>query len=172
MIETENLKLIACTGMHLQGMQRSQGNVSSMMDADTVEGWLASTESVEQAMALLAASSQNLRWGMHIVLHKADNKIIGTCGYNGMADDDGVVDIGYALAPSYRNQGIEREITKGLMDNAFEWAVVEKIDAYTLARSRESGKIFEQLGFTMLKKEDGLIQWRLTRDDYERSRAD
>jgi len=172
MIETENLKLVACTGMHLQTIKRSQGNVTSMMGADTVEGWLTSVESVEQAMALLEASSQNLRWGMHIVLHKADNKIIGTCGYNGQADDNGVVDIGYALAPSYRNQGIEREIAKGLMDNALEWAVVEKIDAYTLARSRESGKIFEELGFTRLKKEDRLIHWRLTRDDYEQARAD
>jgi len=59
-----------------------------------------------------------------------------------------------------------------LMDNALEWAVVEKIDAYTLARSRESGKIFEELGFTRLKKEDRLIHWRLTRDDYEQARAD
>jgi len=38
MIETGNLKLVACTRMHLQGMQRTE--MPSMMGADTVEGWL------------------------------------------------------------------------------------------------------------------------------------
>ena len=136
MIETENLKLVACVGMHLQGMQNSEGHATSMMGYDTVEGWLASVESVEHAIALLEADSQNLRWGMHLVLHKADDKIIGTCGYNGLADADGVVDVGYALAPSYRNQGIEGEIAKALVDNAFEWAMVEKIDAKALCGAR------------------------------------
>jgi RimJ/RimL family protein N-acetyltransferase len=170
MIETGNLKMVACTGMHLQGMRHSE--VPSMMGAETVEGWLAFPESVQQAIALLQANSQNLRWGMHIVLHKADNKIIGTCGYNGAADNDGLVEIGYAVAPSYKNAGIESEIAKGLVDNAFEWAVVKMIDAYTVARSSESAKTLEDLGFAKLEKEDGLLHWRLTRSDYENSRAD
>ncbi|HTK26086.1 MAG TPA: GNAT family N-acetyltransferase [Pyrinomonadaceae bacterium] len=169
MIETGNLKLVACTRMHLQGMQRTE--MPSMMGADTVEGWLAFPESVQQAIALLQANSQNLRWGMHIVLHKTDNKIIGTCGYNGAADNDGLVEIGYAVAPSYKNTGIESEIAKGLVDNAFEWAAVNMIDAYTLARSSESGKTLEGLGFARLEKEEGLVHWRLTRNDYENSRA-
>ena len=169
MIETENLKLVACTGMHLTGLQRGQGEVFSFMGADMVDGWLAFPESIDQAAKLLQEHSQNLRWGMHLVLHKADNKIIGTAGYNGMADEDGLVEMGYAIAPSYKNKNIEREIVKGLVSNAFEWAVVNMIDAYTLARANESGRELEVLGFSRLAREDDLLHWRLLRSDYESS---
>ena len=109
---------------------------------------------------------------MHLILHKTDNMIIGTSGYNGMANDDGLVEMGYALAPSYRNVGVEAEIAKGLVDNAFRWAAVTMIDAYTAARANESVQTLKDLGFLKIAKEGGLWQWRLTRSDYESARAE
>lgn len=171
MIETENLKMVACTGMHLNSLERNHA-VPSLMGADTAEGWLVFPESVEYATKLLQSHSQNLRWGMHLILHKGDNKIIGTSGYNGMANDDGLVEMGYALAPSYRNVGIEAEIAKGLVDNAFRWAAVIMIDTYTVARSNESSQTLKDLGFSKMAREGDLLQWRLTRGDYEGSQAE
>jgi ribosomal-protein-alanine N-acetyltransferase len=171
MIETERLKLVPCTGMHLASLQRSKGDVESIMGAATVTGWLAFPESVDYALKMLSEHTSNLRWGMHLVLHKADNKIIGTCGYNGMADEEGVVEIGYAIAPSYKNQGLESEAAKALIDNAFEWAAVKMIDVHTLAERGPSVDMLEGMGFTKIDEDDGLWQWRILRADYEKARA-
>lgn len=171
MIETERLNLVTCTAMHLSAIMSSERGLSGLMGAETVENWLAFPDSVPYALQRLQEDSANFRWGLHIILHRADNKIIGTCGYNGMADDDGLVEMGYAIAPSYKGQGLEAEIAKGLVDNAFRWAVVQSVDACTLPENNASGDILTGLGFKKIDEDNDLWQWRLARADYEKSKA-
>ncbi len=106
---------------------------------------------------------------MHLIVHTADNKLIGCGGYKGAPDDAGMVEFGYSVAPSYENQGLATEAGRGLIDKAFADDQVHMVDAHTLAEWNASTSILIKCGFTMIAakndSEDGDIwHWRLMRE--------
>jgi ribosomal-protein-alanine N-acetyltransferase len=175
MIETERLQLIACNKMHLNALVQSEQALADLLGVSLAENWLVFPEAVPFALKMLESNPQILRWGMHLFVLKDENKIIGNGGFKGAADEDGMVEIGYAISPVYGNQGFATEAARGMIDYAFSWANVRMVDAHTLAEENASVKVLRKCGMTRIAEkhdtEDGDIwQWRILREEFEQAK--
>lgn len=104
----------------------------------------------------------NYTWfTMWQIISKQENKIIGLCGFNGMPDANGEVEIGYALKPNYQKQGFMPEVMKEFTRYAFMHARVKSIRAQTPADYISSQKILINMGFEKAFEKDGVITWKL-----------
>jgi RimJ/RimL family protein N-acetyltransferase len=48
-------------------------------------------------------------WAPFLVTHRESGAVIGLCGFKGPADADGVIELGYGIAPQFRGQGLATE---------------------------------------------------------------
>ena len=111
----------------------------------------------------LTKSEEEKGWWSYFPIYKPENKLIGSGGYKGKPTTEGVVEIGYEIAPAFRNRGLATEMAKGLIENALKDKRVQTIIAHTLAEDNPSTKVLQKCGFEKVQEindpEDGLI-WK------------
>jgi Acetyltransferases, including N-acetylases of ribosomal proteins len=168
MIETERLKLIACSRLHLETLLKGENFLAELMELELADGWLHFPESVPFALKMLEENPQNIRWGMHLFVHKADNRLVGTGGFKGVPDESGMVEIGCAIAPGYQNQGLATEAARAMIEYAFSWAAVKTVDAHTLAGENASTAVLTKCGMMKIGEkndpdEGPVWHWRIER---------
>jgi ribosomal-protein-alanine N-acetyltransferase len=78
--------------------------------------------------------------------------LIGCGGFKGPPRQDGRVEIGYSVLPSYRNHGYATEAVASLIDWAFSHPAVTRISAETEAINRPSIRVLEKLNFVTLEE--------------------
>ena len=161
--------------MHLNALMQSEQALADLLGVTLADGWLVFPEAVPFALQMLETDPQILRWGMHLFLKKDENKIIGNGGFKGVPDENGMVEIGYAISPAYENQGLATEAARGMIEYAFSWANVRMVDAHTLAEENASVKVLQKCGMTRIAEkhgtEDGdILQWRILREDFEKAK--
>lgn len=172
MIETERLNLIACNRLHLETLLKGEELLADLLELELAENWLEFPEATAYALKMLEENPQNLRFGMHFFVHKADNRLIGTGGFKGVPDNDGMVEIGYAVAPGYQNQGLATEAARAMIEYAFSWAAVNVVEAHTLAEQNASTAVLKKCGMKKIAEkedpEDGPVwHWRVERKDFK-----
>jgi len=101
------------------------------------------------------------------VVHRDDERIIGSAAFKGPPDEDGVVEIAYGIAPGYQGRGLATEAAGALVAFALERVDVTRIRAHTLPENNASGRVLAKNGFHQLGEvidpEDGLV-WRWERE--------
>jgi len=97
------------------------------------------------------------------------DRAVGTGGFFGPPDRDGVIEIAYAMAASFREQGLATEAVSGLLSWAFSHDAVKRVVAHTEPHLTASRRVLEKTGFTETGEESrgGAVQVR-----YERGRRD
>ncbi|HKS29204.1 MAG TPA: GNAT family N-acetyltransferase [Pyrinomonadaceae bacterium] len=177
MIKTERLKLIPCELEHFEAMLRDERELAGMLGVSPAEDWLgfeAARDAMSYSYEYLKAHPEALGWWTYLFIHGADNALIGLGGFKGEADADGIVEIGYSLAPGYRGQGLATEASRGMIAYAFSHAHVREVIAHTLPEKNPSTRVLERVGM----KRDGVGQdpdegevwrWSLKRDEYQES---
>ena len=93
--------------------------------------------------------------------------LIGSGGYKG-PPENGIVEIGYALAPEVRNRGYATELANGLISNAWLCHDVSVIQAHTTAGEHASVSVLRKCGFTLAdnlldNREGSIWKWILER---------
>jgi ribosomal-protein-alanine N-acetyltransferase len=90
-------------------------------------------------------------------------EVIGTAGFKGAPDAEGVVEIAYGIAPGYQNLGYATEAAAALSQYAFEYGPARRVRAHTLPESNASARVLTKCGFScvgeVIDPEDGLV-WR------------
>ncbi|XBQ17518.1 MAG: GNAT family N-acetyltransferase [Oceanicaulis sp.] len=76
------------------------------------------------------------------------DRAVGTGGFFGPPDETGAIEIGYAMAASFREQGLATEAVSGLLDWAFSHANVKRVTAWTEPHLTASRRVLEKTGFT------------------------
>lgn len=140
-----------------------------MLDVSIIDGWTSFPEAMPYGYEYLKTNPDALGWWTYLFVHAADKTLIGLGGYKGQPNDSGTVEIGYEIAPAYRNRGLATEAAQGLMDYAFAQPQIETVDAHTLAEVNPSTKVLEKIGMknieTLTDPDDGeLWHWRLNRE--------
>jgi RimJ/RimL family protein N-acetyltransferase len=176
MIETKRLKLIACNQAHIHALMNSEPALAQFMGLWCAPGLVQFPESLPFALKMLDENPQNIRWGTFLFIYKVENKIIGLGGFKGVQNEEGMVEFGYSVVPTYRKKGFGTEAARGMIDYAFEWAIVNFVDAHTLPELNASTKILEKCGLTKIGEKvdetDGHIwHWRLERAEYEKKNS-
>ena len=89
--------------------------------------------------------------------------MIGSCGYKGPPDADGMVEIAYAIDEAHRGQGFATEAAQALADHALKSGRVPIVRAHTLPVANASTRVLTKCGFChvgqVIDPEDGPV-WR------------
>ena len=174
MIETPNLLLIPCELPHFQAILRDQTELASLLRVSIADDWLgfpAAQEAMQPSYEYLKANPSALGWWTYLFIHAADNRLIGLGGFKGPPDAEGMVEIGYAIAPAYRGRGLATEAASGMMKYAFAHPEVNRVDAHTLPERNASVRVLERVGMKYVgpvnDPVDGEIwHWSVKREEY------
>jgi ribosomal-protein-alanine N-acetyltransferase len=101
-------------------------------------------------------------WGPWLIVQNSESVLIGSAGFKGKPNLDGIVEIGYGVVPAHRGQGYGFEAVEALVNLAFN-AGVKSIVAECQPRNFASTRILERLGMRPVGKHDGLLKWELKR---------
>jgi ribosomal-protein-alanine N-acetyltransferase len=84
-----------------------------------------------------------------------EREVIGVAGYAGPPTEDGVVEIGYAVAPEHQRRGYATEATAALLSRAFEDPRVRVVAATTFPSLVASIGVLTKTGFAFAGAGEG-----------------
>lgn len=88
-------------------------------------------------------TNQAATWG---IVHKGDNKLIGTCGFFHWNVDDSKAEVGYNLSRKYWNQGYMTEAVRAIITFGFETMLLNRIEALCQPENIASARVMEKVG--------------------------
>ena len=168
-IETPRLSIVAATEPILDAVLRGDRSLSVILGAKVSYGWTEFGDSIFRfSREMIQANPADVIWWTYLPVLKSEKVLVGSCGYKGPPDKDGMVEIGYEIALSYRNQGLATELAKGLIDFAFQHPEVKAVKAHTLAEVNASGSVLKKCGMQKIAElydpDDGEVwQWVVSR---------
>ena len=178
-VKTHRLRLVACEVGHLEAiLDDERGRLGEMLGVSVPEDAFgfpgtAGVKILRRFHERLKADPGLLGWWMYLFVHAEDRVVVGQGGYKGRPDAAGTVEIGYAISPTYRRQGLATEAAQGLVDHAFAHDRVSRVDAHTLAEPNASTKVLRKAGMEFVETvEDPRIgeawRWSLSRSKHGR----
>lgn len=88
-----------------------------------------------------------------IIVHKADNKIIGATGYNERSDPSvPYYEIGYWIDSTYTKQGLATEAAIALTQYAFKQLNAVRVQICCQSKNKASARVAEKCGYTLEAK--------------------
>lgn len=149
------------------GLRTAAGLRDFFVSGDLSPVWL------ERLRAMAAAAPDPWANGFGVI-DRESNAVVGTAGFKGPPDNDGVVEIAYGIVPSHEGRGYATEAASALVAFAFDHDAVRVVCAHTLPTPNASTRVLTKCGFgfkgPVEDPEDGLVwRWELTRDSAERT---
>jgi len=160
------LRLVDGTLALLSAALEGRSALEGLLGVSVAEGW----EGFPDALPILRASYESTpegqRWGSSFFIEVAASTLVGFGGFKGPPSADGVVEIGYAIAPAFRGRGLATDAVTQLVQRAFADGAVRAVDAHTLGHDNPSTRVLQKSGFRKIAEivdpDEGLIwQWRL-----------
>ena len=131
-------------------LKKNLPELGTILAVETPKQWT-TFKDMEDALPFFYESYQlGTSFGSFFIVHKKDKQLLGTCGFKGNPDTEGVVELGYEIHKDYRLQGLATEAAQGLMDYAFRDINVKKIRAHTLPFGNPSSSVLQKLAFIFL----------------------
>ncbi len=100
------------------------------------------------------------------LLHRESGSVIGSAGFKGPPDVDGVVEVAYGIVPAFQGFGYATEATQALVAYAFANDLVLRVRAHTLPSPNASTRVLTKCGFSLvgnvIDPDDGPV-WRWER---------
>ncbi|MDV7187369.1 GNAT family N-acetyltransferase [Lutibacter sp. TH_r2] len=93
---------------------------------------------------------KELGYGNYLIVRKADNSKIGTCGLYNREGIEGI-DIGFAFLPQFEKHGYGFEAAQKIVDVGFNEFNISQISAITTKENIDSQKLIEKLGLKFEK---------------------
>lgn len=174
MIQTARLHLVPCDLSHFEAILHDEQELASLLQVELAEDWLgfpAAREAMQPSYEFLMAHPSVLGWWTYLFIHQADRTLIGLGGFKGEPNEEGMVEIGYEVAPAYRRRGLAMEAAQGMINYAFARPEIKRVDAHTLPERNASTRVLEKVGMkhvgTVQDPQDGEIwRWSLLREEY------
>src|SRR5919204_2612361 len=93
------------------------------------------------------------QFGPFFLHRSADDLVVGEIG-GAFVDEEGTIEIGYAVVESHWNRGYATEAVEALVTKAREASDVRRIVAHTPLERPQSGRVLEKAGFAMVREKD------------------
>ncbi len=155
-IHTKRLRLVCCTEPIVQAILEGDAAIAKLLQINVAPDWsMYGRQIFEYTLDKLKTNPDEKEWWAYFPILKESNSIIGSCGYKGKPDAAGMVEIGYEVAKSYRQNGYATEVAGGLVDHAFKQEGVTRVWAHTLAELNPSTRVLQNNQF--VKIEDVLV---------------
>ena len=180
LIETAQLRLLPYSPQHLlaliesveqfeaqSGLRAAQGLRDGYVSGEVSPAWLIQ----------LRAATEADPW-MHgfAVVQRESGLVIGSVGFKGPPDSEGMVEIAYGIAPGFQGRGYATEAAEAGVKVAFDDERVRLVRAHTLPTNIASLRVLEKCGFERIGEivdiEDGLVcRWERTREHAQHASA-
>jgi ribosomal-protein-alanine N-acetyltransferase len=164
MVRTERLHLVPCTPGIVRVMMESPHELAPLFRATVPDGW--PTPDLKEASSFFLARLEEdplaYVWLIWVILSEEDRSVVGDIGFKGKPDDEGTVEIGYSIIPSFRRRGFAVEAAQGLVKWAAETGEVKTIVAECDRSNTASTRVLEKLRMERMDDAGDPIRWRLT----------
>jgi [ribosomal protein S5]-alanine N-acetyltransferase len=160
------LKLVDATLTLLNAAVEGRGALEALLPVSVAEGWEGFPEALPVLQASYQGSPEPRQWGSLLFIKTDVPALVGLGGFKGPPSAQGVVEIGYAVAPAYRGQGLATDAVAQMIQRALADATVRAVDAHTLGCDNPSTRVLQRAGFRKIAEwddpADGPIwHWRL-----------
>jgi [ribosomal protein S5]-alanine N-acetyltransferase len=160
------LKLVDGTFALLDAAVEGRGALEALLQVSVAEGWEGFPEALPVLRAAYEGSREARPWGSLFFIKADAPVLVGLGGFKGPPSAEGVVEIGYAIAPAFRGQGLATDAVIQMTQRASADAAVRAIDAHTLGFDNPSTRVLRRAGFLKIAEwndpADGPIwHWRL-----------
>jgi RimJ/RimL family protein N-acetyltransferase len=116
------------------------------LGCDVAAGWDVFPEALPTARDAVATDPDSVRWGTRLILVEAPPTLVGWGGFKG-PPRDGVVELGYSVAPSWEGRGVATAAVRVMLAEAFADPAVRTVIAHTVAEPGASARVLEKSGF-------------------------
>jgi RimJ/RimL family protein N-acetyltransferase len=168
--ETARLGLVPYCPAHWLALVAGEEQFAECFGLPAANGLRAFVEYISLPwLAALQTATEADPWvhGFAIV-HPESQSVIGSVGFKGPPDAEGMVEIGYGIAPDFQGRGYATEAAMAGVEFAFACDRVRLVRAHTLPTANASTRVLTKCGFQRIGEvvdpEDGPV-WR-----WERSR--
>jgi [ribosomal protein S5]-alanine N-acetyltransferase len=165
MIETNNLRLLPCELPHAKTILKDKKELEPLLAVSVPDTWPVFPEAMPYVYERLRSDPSSVGWWTYLFVHARDRTLVGEGGFKGKPDGSNTVEIGYAIIPEYRGRGLATEAAEGLVGWAFSHPDVSAVVAETLTDGHHSIRVLEKLGMKLVGAVDGVLRWRLDRQD-------
>lgn len=141
-----NIQLVAADVGLLQAASESADALASALDVEVPAGWPEFPAAIPAALAFLEVFEEQAQWSMYFFVDPVTRTLAGSGGFKG-APLDGMVEIGYEVAPSWRGRGVATAAARALVTRARASGLVNVVAAQTLPEVTASGSVLRRLGF-------------------------
>ena len=150
---------------HIEAALADNDRLGALLDAQVADDWVSFSGALQHARDSLEEDPASARWGTRLFLVHEPRTLVGWGGFKG-PPAEGVVELGYEIAPAHRGRGLATEATERLLDEAFAEPSVDAVIAHTLAEPGPSVRVLEKSGFTRNGQfsDDGQEVWRFRRE--------
>ena len=151
-----------------EALLRSDAAFRERFGLVVAEGYLAFPEALPATLRALR-SGMPAEWFSHLVIDPVRSALVGMGGFTG-PPSDGVVEVGYSVAPDHRGRGHATEAVRLWLDRAAREGV-PLVRAHTLPEEGASTAVLAKLGFERVAEiddaEEGPV-WRWERPSLRR----
>ncbi len=158
------LRLAPATETLLSSLARSAEEFARLIGSPVPPGWPEFPEAISHTLTRLQEAPADSAWWMYFFIDAESGLLVGSGGFAG-PPVDGVVEIGYEIAPTFRRRGYATAAARELVHLAARSGSVTEVVAHTLRGDERSPGVLRAAGFerseVLLDPEHGEIdRWR------------
>jgi RimJ/RimL family protein N-acetyltransferase len=175
MLSTDNLDLIAATLDHVMAELESPEYLASLLNVRVEPGWPPGEYDRNAQEFFLERLKEGgpdaAGWYTWYAVKRGNQSgsstLIGAGGYFGPPSEDGTIEIGFSVMPSWPGHGYGTEIASKLTEHAFTDSRVKKVIAHTAPENMASRKVLEKCGFSFvcMNEETGHNRFEIFRNE-------
>ncbi|EXJ22533.1 Acetyltransferase [Alkalibacterium sp. AK22] len=148
-LHTERLTLLSCTPKALETYAASGYSYGPH---------------IESFLEDLAIDPELHGWGVWLVIHTEENRMIGDMGFKDRPNTEKEVEVGYGIFPDYQNRGYATEGLKALIKWAFQIKGVHVIKADCQTDNLPPKRVLAKVGMQLSYQQNRLDYWILKKD--------
>ena len=162
-IETDHLRLAPCSVVAAQAAIADRNELAATVGRRVPDDWPA--EDLRDFLPVYGQIVGNevarAGWGIWLMLHPAEQMLIGDIGFKGPPDGSGAVEIGYSVLPAFRGHGYATEAARALIGWAAAQPGVRRVTAECLADNHASIRVLEKAGMQQIGRDENGLKWEL-----------
>ena len=162
-LTTKRLRLVPCSVEMLQSLVDAI-DLTNLIGVQVPESWPAEElkEAASYFIKILTESPEmegRLCW---FIIEKEKNIVIGSIGFKAKPDKEGIIEIGFGIAPAFRHKGYATEAVQRLIGWALSQNYIEKIIAECETDNKPSVRVLEKVGMQKRGVEGDMIKWEMS----------
>jgi len=138
---------VTCDLALLDAALGASAELARALDCEVAEGWPVFPAAVQRTRDAIAADPAGARWGPRLFVLAEPRTLVGWGGFKGEPDEDGAVEIGYAVAPAWEGRGVATAAVRALLREAWAVPEVRRVRAHTMPGPNGSVRVLQKAGF-------------------------